>query len=108
RHDLLAAAPDVVRVGTIAALGYQGARFHDILPGHFAVETDLHDAGRAQQREQDFPSRPGVGEVMQHARCLDDIEVAPERAHFHDVSLREFDIGDAESLRHALGVADTG
>ena len=44
--------------------------------------------------------------MMQHARSVDEVELAVKRAKFHDVGLCEFDIGEADLVRHALGVAE--
>src|SRR6202034_3525037 len=44
--------------------------------------------------------------MVQHARRVDEIEHAPDRGRLRDVGLRELDIGQAEILRHALGVAE--
>ena len=46
--------------------------------------------------------------MVQHAGGIDEVELPPERTEPHDVGLGEFDIGEAQLLRHALGVAEAG
>ena len=104
-HDVRPAAADAVRIRPVAALGDQRAGRDDVLARRFAIKSDLHDAARPQQRQQNPPAGPRIGEMMQDAGRVDEIELSPERAQHHDVGLRELDVGGVEIFRHALGVA---
>ncbi len=104
--DVLPAEPDAVRRGVIAACSDQRACCDDILARQFAVKPHLHDAARAQPRQQQSPACHGIREVMQHAGRIDEIKRLAHRTKLRDVGVRELDVGDAKLLRHALGVAE--
>ena len=75
--------------------GYHG------LPRAFAVKSDAHLSVRPQQRQQHAPAGPRIGEVMQHAVRLDQIEGAADAPERHDVRLRIGDVRQAELARLA-------
>ncbi len=91
-HQLAAEAPDL---GGARAISF----FRDLLACGYhapardlAVERDPHKSAGTQQREQHAPSRVGVGQVMQHADRLDQVETPLQRAEPHDVGLCVFDV----------------
>ncbi len=93
--DVLAAAPDIILNRPIAALGDQRAGRNDVAASKLTVKADLHVAARTQQRQQNSPALPRIGKMMQHAGHIDEVELPVQLAEFHDVGLREFDIGHA-------------
>src|SRR6185437_5832719 len=78
RQDGLASAPYVVSGGPIAVLGNETARRIYLGAREAAVEADRHDAARPQQRQENAPAPQRVGEVMQHAARLDQVEAASD------------------------------
>src|SRR5215469_12241880 len=85
----------------------QRARRSDSPARYVAMHADLHRAAGPKQAEQNPPALPRRGEVIEKPGAMDEIELFSERAALHDIGLREFEIGQAETLRHAFAVAQT-
>src|SRR5215510_14945940 len=107
-QDILPAAPDVSGALAIAALGNEGARGADILARERAVEADMHEAARPQQREQRAPALRPVAHVMEHAAHFDQIKAAPKCGELQDIGLRIVDMVEMNRARLADGVTEAG
>src|SRR5262245_39339722 len=62
--EILPEPADVVGGAAIAALLDQLAHRHDVGPAERAVEPEIHEAARPQQREQHAPARERIVEVV--------------------------------------------
>ena len=107
-HHVLPESPDVVGAAAIAALGDESPCGDDMAARQLAVEADAHDPARAQDRDQHPPAGERVGEMVQHAAGLDQIEGPADGAQLHDVGLRIAQIRQSERARLALRIAQAG
>src|SRR5213078_3436144 len=99
------AAADVVRRRTIASFGNEGARRDHIAACPLAVESEMHEASRPQQRIQDTPGRKWIGHVMENAGGIDHIEGSADRSQLEDIGLGVFEsLGEMRRCL-SLGVA---
>src|SRR4029077_10080712 len=64
------------------------------------------EAAGPQQREQDPPTGPGVGHVMEHAAGVYDIEGSANASELENVGFTKGDIGQSQTQRLALGIAE--
>ena len=61
-------------------------------PRQLAVEAHPHEAAGPQQLEQDAPARLHVGQVMQHAAGIDQIEASADRFELKNIGLGVLDL----------------
>src|SRR5215831_11084995 len=76
----------------VPALEREGAGGDNSAPRQLAVEAYPHEAAWPQQLEQDPPARLHVGEVMQHAAGIDQVEASADRFELENIGLGVLDL----------------
>src|SRR5689334_22137763 len=76
----------------VPALEREGARRDNSAPRQLAVKAYPHEAAWPQQVEQDAPARLHVGEVMQHAAGIDQVEASADRFELENIGLGVLDL----------------
>src|SRR4029453_5383315 len=107
-QKLLPATANVVRGRAIASLEDEGARRNDSAAGELAVEAYPHETARPQQLEQDAPARPYIGQVMQHAAGIDQVEGSVDRFELEDIGLSVLDLVRQQRRRLPFCLAKAG
>src|SRR6476659_6320716 len=105
-QNILAAAPDILRGCSVSAPGNEGAGGVDVLAAEPAVKPEPHEAAGTQQREQDLPAGPRVGHVMKDTARVHDVYDDADTTELENVGLAEGDVGQSQSQRLPLGVAE--
>ncbi len=105
--QLLAKAADIVRAVAKTALGDQRPRCLHRPAGFLAIKTQQHETARPQQGQQCAPTGEGIGQMMEHAQALNQIEPIVAFLKLENVGLG---VGDrkAQLFRLAPGIAEAG
>src|SRR5262249_596736 len=106
-QQLLPAPPDVC-APAIAVTGYESGGGRGAGAGERAVEPDMHESARPQQRKQHLPALRPVAHMMQDAAGLDQIEPACKRPDLEDIGLRILDVANAKRAGLAQREAEAG
>src|SRR5262249_32282347 len=92
----------------ISFAGDECASGNNVPPRELAVEREKQEPTRLQQRDEHVSSGIRIGQVVQHAGRLDDVEAAIERPELANIGLRIFDIVKAERERLPFRISEAG
>jgi hypothetical protein len=73
-----------------------------------AVEAHAHESTRPQDRDQHPPAFERIGEMVQHAASLDEIEGLADRPQLQNIGLRISQTGQSQRARLSLRIAEAG